>query len=221
MKAMILAAGRGERLRPLTDNTPKPLLKVGEQSLIEYHLYKLAQAGIKEVIINTAWLGQQIQQTLGNGEKYNLNIVYSDEGEQALETAGGIIKALPLLGDEPFLIINGDIFTDYDFNQLVQLKITSEAHLVMVENPEHNNKGDFTLNNDWLKNTGEPSYTYSGLGLYTKQFFAGYPEGITALAPILKEKIEQQKVSGELYKKAWTDVGTIERLQQLNEQPNT
>ncbi len=218
MKAMILAAGRGERLRPLTDSTPKPLLKVGEKSLIEYHLYKLAQTGIKEVIINTAWLGKQIQQTLGNGEKYNLSLQYSDEGEQALETAGGIIKALPLLGDEPFIIINGDIFTDYDFNQLTKLKLDSEAHLVMVENPDHNHKGDFALDNGRLKNTGESLYTYSGIGIYTKQFFAGYPEGVTALAPILIKKIEQQKVSGELYKKAWTDVGTIERLQQLNDQ---
>jgi len=218
---MILAAGRGERLRPLTDSTPKPLLKVGEKSLIEYHLYKLAQADIKDVIINTAWLGQQIQQSLGNGEKYNLNIHYSDEGDQALETAGGIIKALPLLGDEPFLIINGDIFTDYNFKQLTKLELQGEAHLVMVENPDHNKQGDFALKNNWLENSGEPLYTYSGIGIYTKQFFAGYPEGVTALAPILKEKIARKKVSGELHKTAWTDVGTKERLQQLNDQPNS
>ena len=221
MKAMILAAGRGERLRPLTDSTPKPLLKVGEKSLVEYHLYKLAQAGINEVVINIAWLGQQIQQTLDSGEKYGLSIHYSDEGDQALETAGGIIKALPLLGDEPFLIINGDIFTDYDFKQLTKLKLDGEAHLVMVENPDHNHKGDFALENNWLKNFGESLYTYSGIGIYTKQFFAGTPEGVAALAPILKEKIAQQKISGELYQKAWTDVGTIERLQQLNEQENS
>lgn len=216
MKAMILAAGRGERLRPLTDSTPKPLLKVGEKSLIEYHLEKLARADFKEVVINTAWLGEKIQQALGSGEKYGLNIFYSDEGDQALETAGGIIKALPLLGDEAFLIINGDIFTDYDFNKLQTLKIKSEAHLIMVENPEHNVKGDFALSNGYLENSGESLYTYSGIGIYTKQFFAGYPEGIRALAPILKEKIAAQKVSGELFKKAWADVGTIERLQQLN-----
>ncbi len=218
MKAMILAAGRGERLRPLTDSTPKPLLKVGEKSLIEYHLYKLAQAGINEVVINIAWLGQQIQQTLGSGEKYGLSIHYSDEGNQALETAGGIIKALPLLGDEPFIIINSDVFTDYDFKQLVNLKLDGEAHLVMVENPDHNHKGDFALKDNWLKNSGDSLYTYSGIGIYTKQFFAGTPEGVAALAPILKEKIDQKKVSGELYQKAWTDVGTIERLQQLNDQ---
>lgn len=218
MKAMILAAGRGERLRPLTDSTPKPLLKVGEKSLIEYHLYKLAQAGIKEVIINIAWLGQQIRDTLGNGEYYNLIIHYSDEGEQALETAGGIIKALHLLGDKPFLVINGDIFTDYDFEQLLNFKLKGEAHLVMVENPEHNDKGDFALKNGWLQSSGEPLYTYSGIGIYTKQFFAGYPEGVTALAPILKEKMTKQKVSGELYNNTWIDVGTKERLQQLNDQ---
>lgn len=220
MKAMILAAGRGERLRPLTDSTPKPLLKIGEKSLIEYHLYKLAQIGISKVIINTAWLGDQIQQTIGDGKKYGLNIYYSDEGNQALETAGGIVKALPLLGDEPFLIINADIFTDYDFKKLLDLKASSEAHLVMVENPDHNHKGDFALEDGWLKNKGETLYTYTGIGIYCKAFFAGIPEGVAALAPILKEKIEQQKVSGELYTGAWTDVGTIERLQQLNDQLN-
>lgn len=218
MKAMILAAGRGERLRPLTDSTPKPLLKVGRQSLIEYHLHKLAQAGIKEVVINVAWLGGQIQQALGSGEKYGLNIHYSDEGTQALETAGGIIKALPLLGNEPFLIINGDIFTDYDFSKLVQTDIAGETHLVMVDNPDHNHKGDFALENGWLKNSGEPLYTYSGIGIYSPEFFAGIAAGVVALAPILKEKIAQQKVSGELFTGSWTDVGTAERLQQLNDQ---
>ena len=221
MKAMILAAGRGERLRPLTDSTPKPLLKVGEKSLIEHHLDKLAEAGIKEVIINIAWLGEKIQQALGDGKKYGLRIFYSDEGEQALETAGGIIKALPLLGDEPFLIINGDIFTDYDFKRLINFKLNSEAHLVMVENPEHNTKGDFALTDGWLGNSGDIQYTYSGIGIYTKTFFAGCAEGIRALAPILKEKIAQKKVSGELFKNSWTDVGTIERLQALNNQANS
>ena len=221
MRAMILAAGRGERLRPLTDHTPKPLLKTGKHSLIEHHLYKLAQSGIHDIVINTAWLGEKIRQTLGNGEKYNLNIHYSDEGNQALETAGGIIKALPLLNDEPFLIINGDIFTDYDFKQLIELKIKCEAHLVMVENPDHNHKGDFALENGYLKNTGDTLYTYSGIGIYTPQFFSGYAEGIRALAPILKEKMAQHKVSGELYKGEWTDVGTAERLQQLYNQLNS
>ncbi|MDA3869377.1 MAG: nucleotidyltransferase family protein [Gammaproteobacteria bacterium] len=216
MKAMILAAGRGERLRPLTDHTPKPLLKVGAHSLIEHHLYKLKRAGIDDVIINIAWLGEQIQQSLGNGEKFGLNIHYSDEGAQALETAGGIIKALPLLG-ESFLIINGDIYTDYDFEKLTHLELNSEAHLVMVENPDHNSSGDFALENGYLQNNGQPLYTYSGIGVYSQPFFADYPEGVAALAPILKEKIARQKVSGELYQNAWTDVGTIERLQQLND----
>lgn len=218
MKAMILAAGRGERLRPLTDTTPKPLLKIGPHSLIEYHIYKLEQAGIKEIIINVAWLREKIKKTLGDGKKYNLNIYYSDEGDHALETAGGIIKALPLLGEDPFLVINGDIFTDYDFKNLVNLELNTEAHLVMVENPDHNIKGDFSLEQDHLKIAGDTLYTYSGIGKYTRQFFAGYQEGSLALAPILKEKIAQMKVSGELYKNAWTDVGTLERLQQLNDQ---
>jgi MurNAc alpha-1-phosphate uridylyltransferase len=216
MKAMILAAGRGERLRPLTDTTPKPLLKAGPRSLIEHHLFHLAEKGINDVVINIAWLGAQIKEALGKGEKYNLNITYSDEGEQALETAGGIIKALPLLGDEPFLIVNGDIWSDFDLSTIGNNKMQGEAHLVLVDNPDHNNNGDFALKDGYLQNTGDPMYTYSGIGIYTKQFFEGMPPGKTPLAPILREKIKQHKVTGEIYKGLWTDVGTIERLQTLN-----
>ena len=142
MKAMILAAGRGERLRPLTDTTPKPLIKVAGKLLIEYHIYNLAKAGITEIIINTAWLADKIHDELGDGSKYNVSIQYSDEGE-ALETAGGIIKALPLLGNEPFLVVNGDIWCDYDFTKLPELEESKQAHLILIDNPEHNLKGDF------------------------------------------------------------------------------
>lgn len=221
MKAMILAAGRGERLRPLTDTTPKPLLPVGDKCLIEYHLQKLAEAGIKQVVINIAWLGEQIREKLGNGEKYELTISYSDEGEQALETAGGIIKALPLLGDEAFLVVNGDIWCDYDFSQLLSKAIHTQAHLVLVNNPDHNHAGDFALEQGLLKNTGDTMHTYSGIGIYTPAFFDGLKAGIQPLAPLLREKIENHLVSGELYHGQWTDVGTVERLQILNNTVNS
>lgn len=221
MKAMILAAGRGERLRPLTDTTPKPLLPVGDKCLIEHHLQKLAEAGIKEVIINTAWLGQQIHKKLGTGKKYGLAISYSDEGEQALETAGGIIKALPLLGDEAFLVVNGDIWCDFNFSKLVNKKIHTLAHLVLVDNPDHNHKGDFALEQGLLKNTGDSMHTYSGMGIYTPAFFDGLKAGIQPLAPLLREKIENRLVSGELHDGQWTDVGTAERLQILNNTVNS
>ncbi len=217
MKAMILAAGRGERLRPLTDTMPKPLLKAGSKSLIEHHLFNLADNGISDVVINIAWLGQLIKETLGTGEKYNLHISYSDEGEQALETAGGIIKALPLLGNDPFLVINGDIWSDFDLGVLTSKKIQSQAHLVLVKNPEHNKNGDFALNNGYLENTGEPMHTYSGIGIYSQQFFDGLPTGRTPLAPIIREKSKQHQVTGIIHDGLWTDAGTLERLQILND----
>ena len=216
MKAMILAAGRGERLRPLTDTIPKPLLPAGDKCLIEHHLHNLSQAGINDVVINTAWLGEQIREKLGEGKKYGVSISYSDEGEQALETAGGIIKALPLLGDEAFLVVNGDIWCDYDFSQLATRKIHTQAHLILVDNPDHNHSGDFALEHGLLKNAGEPMYTYSGIGVYTPAFFDGTKAGILPLAPMLREKIENRLVSGDLHDGRWTDVGTLERLQTLN-----
>ena len=160
MKAMILAAGRGERLRPLTDETPKPLIKVAGRSLIEYHIDNLAKAGIRDIIINTAWLADRIHQQLGDGSEYGVAIQYSDEGK-ALETAGGIINALPLLGDDPFLVVNGDIWCDFDFTSIPELSPQVQAHLVLVENPDHNHKGDFSLKHGMIKNTGEYMYTLS------------------------------------------------------------
>lgn len=215
MKAMILAAGRGERLRPLTDTTPKPLLQIGDRRLIEYHLDALARAGIVDVVINTAWLGDQIRQCLGSGDRYGLSIQYSDEGEQALETAGGIIRALPLLGDAAFIVVNGDIHCDYDFSRLLNLDVDSEAHLVLVDNPAHHPDGDFALENGQLRNSGAGMLTYSGIGLYTAELFRGLETGVLPLAPILRQKIEHNRISGERHAGHWTDVGTLDRLQTL------
>ena len=217
MKAMILAAGRGERLRPLTDETPKPLIKVAGKSLIEYHLLNLARAGFREIVINTAWLAEKIHQQLGSGEDYGVSIQYSDEGE-ALETAGGIINALPLLGDEPFLVVNGDIWCDFDFSTLPGLNSSIQAHLILVNNPEHNEKGDFALENDLVRNSGMPMYTYSGIGIYDPDFFADQKPGSAPLAPIIRKKSKDSLVSGRFYDGAWTDVGSIERLQELEKQ---
>ena len=214
MKAMILAAGRGKRLRPLTDETPKPLIKVAGKSLIEYHLENLAHAGIKDIVINTAWLAEKIHDQLGDGARYGVTIRYSDEGT-ALETAGGIIKALPLLGDDPFVVVNGDIWCDYDFSRLPELEPSKQAHLLLVDNPDHNPAGDFALENGLIRNTGSPMYTFSGIGIYTPAFFADQPEGALPLAPIIRSKSENDMVSGEYHPGRWTDVGTIERLDEL------
>jgi len=215
MKAMILAAGRGERLRPHTDITPKPLIQVGKHRLIEYHLLNLAKAGIEDIVINISWLADQIRETLGDGSNYSLNIIYSDEGDEALETAGGIINAIPRLGDGPFIVINGDIWCDYDLSRLINSRTEHQAHLVLVNNPEHNKEGDFAIEQGLIKNTGDNKLTYSGIGLYTREFFADTDPGKKALAPILRKKSALNKVSGEHYNGRWVDIGTIERLAQL------
>lgn len=217
MKAMILAAGRGERLRPLTDKIPKPLIKVAGKSLIEYHLQNLSAAGFREIVINTAWLAEKIHQQLGDGSDYGVKIQYSDEGK-ALETAGGIINALPLLGSEPFLVVNGDIWCDFDFSALPELKAGLQAHLVLVNNPVHNREGDFALDGDLIKNTGKPMYTFSGIGIYSAAFFAEQKTGALPLAPIIRSKCEQDLVSGQHYIGEWTDAGSLERLQELETQ---
>jgi len=219
MKAMILAAGRGERLRPLTDETPKPLIEVAGKALIEYHLSNLAAAGFKEIIINTAWLAEKIHHQLGNGERYGVSIQYSDE-ETALETAGGIINALPLLGDDPFLVVNGDIWCDFDFTTLPKLNDSAQAHLVLVNNPVHNKDGDFALQDKLIKNTGDSMHTYSGIGIYSSDFFSSQSSGSVPLAPIIRNKCNDGLVSGQFYNGSWTDVGTLERLQELESQLN-
>jgi MurNAc alpha-1-phosphate uridylyltransferase len=214
MKAMILAAGRGERMRPLTETTPKPLLRVGGQCLIEYHLRALARAGVHDIVINHSWLGQQIVDYLGNGRRYGVAIVYSDESEAPLETAGGIIQALPVLDSEPFILVNGDIWTDYDFTRLPQT-LNNKAHLVLVDNPGHHPVGDFSLQSHILKNNGD-KLTYSGIGVYSPALFAGLATGVRPLAPLLRAAIAQGEISGEWYRGQWWDIGTPARLQQLD-----
>jgi len=220
MKAMILAAGRGERLRPLTDKTPKPLLQVGELRLIEYHLLALKQAGIEDIVINLAWLGDQIESYLGDGSRYGVQTVYSYETEQALETGGGIYKALPLLKDEsdtdaPFIVTNADIWTDYAYQNLPE-KLNTLAHLVMVDNPSQHPDGDFSLDEGLLSAAGEQHLTFSGIGLYSPALFAETTEAIFPLAPLLRTAMGEGLVSGEHYQGQWFDIGTPERLQSLD-----
>lgn len=213
MKAMILAAGRGERMRPLTDHTPKPLLHIGSHRLIEYHLKHLAAAGFKNIVINIAWLGSQIRDTLGDGSAYGVSIAYSDEGDSALETGGGIFRALPLLGDEPFLVVNGDIWTDFPFHTLQNYIPQGLAHLVLVKNPPQHPGGDFYLRDNKLVVTGDNKFTFSGIGVYKKEFFAAKNGGAFPLAPMIRQFTNQALISAELYSGEWDDIGTLERLQ--------
>ena len=219
MKAMILAAGKGERMRPLTLTTPKPLIPVNGIPLIVYHIKALAKAGVKEIVINHAWLGQQIEDYLGTGELFGVSIKYSDEGEP-LETGGGISKALPLLGNEPFIIVNGDIFCDYPFERLKH-SINTLAHLVLVNNPTHVANGDFGLTDQCLViNEAAQKYTYSGISIISPALFAHCTEKTFKLAPLLREAMDKQQVTGELFMGSWTDVGTIERLQEVEKSLN-
>jgi N-acetyl-alpha-D-muramate 1-phosphate uridylyltransferase len=215
MRAMILAAGRGERLRPLTDRTPKPLINVRGKPLIEWHLEKLVRAGVRDIVINLSWLGAQIRESLGDGKRWNARIDYSEEGAIPLETGGGIFRALPLLGPEPFFLVNGDVFTNLDYPQLV-LPANALAHLVLVPNPAHHTKGDFGLLNGQVVDGPEPRYTYSGIGVYHPELFAGCSDGRFPLVPLLRKAMSSQQVTGEFYDGLWTDVGTVERLHLLN-----
>lgn len=212
MKAMILAAGKGERMRPLTLHTPKPLVRAAGVPLIEYHIHALATAGITELVINHAWLGQQIEDYLGDGSRFGVQISYSAEGEP-LETGGGIHRALPLLGDEPFLVVNGDVFTDYDFS-LLNRPISGLAHLVLVSNPAHHLKGDFRLTQGQVEDAvaDHASLTYSGIAVLSPQLFAECQPGAFKLAPLLRDAMAQGLVSGEHFAGHWIDVGTHERL---------
>ena len=274
MKAMILAAGRGERMRPLTDHTPKPLLRAGGRRLIEYHIEALVAAGIREIVINHAHLGSQIEESLGDGARYGAQINYSadtPEGD-ALETGGGIFKALPLLGDAPFVVVNGDIWTDYPYAELFKtplsqtvdtnhshpaipalpatcmdvavsreagcreqpsaaLMLPCMAHLVLVDNPRHHPKGDFVLRvgDDSSKSSGanmchvhdpvpgESTLTFSGIGVYRPELFAGCTPGKFQLAPLLRKAMRQHAVTGVYYTGQWMDIGTPQRLQELDQ----
>lgn len=218
MKAMILAAGRGSRMRPLTDSTPKPLLKVGGKSLIIWHIESLKKAGFEEIVINIAWLGDQIPQALGDGSRFGIKLIYSDEQhEGALETAGGIIKALPLLGDDPFLVVNGDVWSDYPYSNINPLQNDDVAHLVLTNNPKQHPEGDFSLNENRVAKNRDEKFTFTGIAYYHPKMFKNLPQGKLALLPLFIEKITEQKVSGELHLGDWRDIGTPERLQELDD----
>ena len=212
MRAMILAAGKGERMRPLTLTTPKPLIPVAGVPLIEYHLGALARAGFTEVVINHAWLGEKIEAHVGNGERFGLQVTYSRE-TQPLETGGGIFQALKYLGDEPFVVVNGDIWTDYDFSAL-RRPLAGLAHLVLVPNPEHHPEGDFLLKDGQvqLPSTSVDTLTYSGIAVLHPQLFADSAAGAFKLAPLLRFAMRDGDVSGEQFDGHWIDVGTPERL---------
>jgi MurNAc alpha-1-phosphate uridylyltransferase len=204
-------------MRPLTDTTPKPLLKAGGQPLIQFHLEALARAGFEEVIINIAYRGDLIQNALGDGSSYGLRLSYSDEGPTALETGGGILQALPLLGPEPFLVLNGDIWTHYPLSQKNPAP-ADLAHLVLVDNPTHHARGDFHLSNGRVRLDGVPMLTFSGIGYYRPELFEDCRAGRFPLAPLLRQAINANRVSGEHYCGDWSDVGTPERLAWLDGQ---
>jgi len=215
MNAMILAAGRGERMRPLTDTCPKPLLSVGGSPLIDYHLAALAAAGFARVVVNLAWQGQRLREHIGKGARQGVEVRFSDEGDHALETAGGIAHALPLLGPEPFVAINGDIYTDFPLQQLT-LKAGDQAHLVLVDNPDHHRGGDFGLVGDRVCTGGGSRLTYAGVGVFHPALFADLAPGPARLAPLLQAAANAGALGGQHYRGRWYDVGTPERLRALD-----
>ena len=216
MHVMLLAAGRGERMMPLTRNTPKPLLAVAGKRLIEHQITRLVNQGYHDFVINLGYLGEQIKQQLGDGSNYNCVIEYSDEGEQILETGGGIKKALCLLQGPEFLVVNTDIWTDFDFSSLPE-NISSDAHLLLVPNPVHNDKGDFSLENGFLKNAGPLSYTYSGIGIFTRRFFTNSATGRFPLAPLIRSAADKNQVTAQIHEGLWFDIGTPDRLDTLKQ----
>ncbi|MFM5616093.1 N-acetylmuramate alpha-1-phosphate uridylyltransferase MurU [Aeromonas veronii] len=219
MKAMILAAGRGERMRPLTDLLPKPLLAVGGKPLIVHHIEKLKAAGVTELVINHAWLGHKLVESIGDGRALGVTIQWSAE-ESALETAGGIVQALPLLGSEPFLVINGDTWLDLDYHTLVSQPLGDDlAHLWLVPNPPQHPSGDFALQEGRVVDT--PAFTFSGVGLYDPAAFAGLAGGARKLAPLLRDWMAQGRVGGSLLAGEWRDIGTVDRLRELDDQLQT
>lgn len=207
---MILAAGRGERLRPLTDYCPKPLVEANGKGLIEYHIEKLAAAGFKDIVINVAWLGDLIMDFLGNGKRFGVKITYSNEGASALETAGGISKALSKLGKQPFLLVNADVWTDFDFSTLPKNIGDKDAHIVMVNNPEHNPNGDFLF-----PELTEEQLTYSGIGIYHPKMFAGINGKKASLGPLLRQSIKKDRITAQHFQANWFDIGTPARLNSL------
>lgn len=216
MKAIVLAAGRGERMRPLTDNTPKPLLLVGGKPLIVHHLEALERAGVRDVVINLSWLGGHIREAIGDGARYGVRITYSDEGPVALETGGGIFRALPALGDDAFIVISADIWTDYPLASL-QLAAQDMAHFVLAPNPPFHPRGDFGLRGDRATDA-DPRHTYANIGVFRPEFFAGAPGGRFPLAPLMFDWIHRGKVSAELYRGRWHNLGTPAQLAELERQ---
>jgi MurNAc alpha-1-phosphate uridylyltransferase len=217
---MILAAGRGERMRPLTDKMPKSMLEANGKPLIQYHVENLVRAGIVDIVINHALFGEQIEAYLSDGKALGASITYSAEGDQPQETAGGIVKALPLLGDKPFVTVNSDIWTDFPFQDLLcesdDLSDYS-VHLILVDNPEHNPEGDFALSDGKVINQGEPMLTFSGISKFTPKFFKDCSSGSAPLAPILRKAASQGRVTGSHYQGQWQDIGTPDRLSDLRE----
>ncbi|MBT8098856.1 MAG: nucleotidyltransferase family protein [Gammaproteobacteria bacterium] len=216
MIAMLLAAGRGERLRPLTETTPKALVEVNGESLLERHLHALQRDGVHTVVINLGWLGEQIAERVGSGADYGLRVIYSPEGDDILETGGGIHRALAMLGNDPFLVVNADIHTDMRFD-LPALADTTLGHLVLVETPAHKPAGDFDLVDNRVQNGNSPTYTFSGVACYRRELFDDCQPGRFPLAPLLREAADAGRLAGSLFNGHWADVGTPERLRQLQE----
>jgi MurNAc alpha-1-phosphate uridylyltransferase len=213
---MLLAAGRGERLRPLTDTRPKPLAEIAGKPLIGYHLEALARAQIHEVVINLSWLGSMIRAELGDGGRYGVRITYSEEGPVPLETGGGIHRALPLLGPGPFLVVNADVWTDMDFSRVLTLEADAEARLLLAPNPPHHPRGDFGLEGDFVVQRESERFTYTGIGVYRPQLFAGCAPGKFPLLPLLQRAIQARRLRGELYRGEWLDIGSPDRLAWLD-----
>lgn len=217
MQALILAAGKGERMRPLTLVKPKPLLEVCGTTLIEHHIINLKNAGITDIVITVSWLAQQIMKKLGNGNQYGVKIRYSFEGDEPLETGGGIHKALILLKKAPFLVVNGDIKTDIDFT-CIKPQPDKLAHLILVKNPNHNLGGDFSLDHDNLLScqNSQMKKTYSGIGIFHPRLFESCQAGTFSVVPLLKNAMKDSLITGQLYRGKWDDIGTISRLTAIN-----
>lgn len=214
MRAMILAAGRGERMRPLTDDMPKPLLPAAGKPLLQYHVEALARAGFTELVINHAHFGHKIEAYFADGSDFGVKIRYSAEGDAPLETGGGIRQALNLLGEAPFLVVNGDIWTDFPLDTLPKA-LPGQAHLVLVPNPAHHPDGDFALEGGQVASKGQPKYTFSGIGIYHPLLFASIRERVFPLAPVLRKAMENRRVTGELHTGRWFDIGVPARLAAL------
>jgi N-acetyl-alpha-D-muramate 1-phosphate uridylyltransferase len=216
MRVMLLAAGRGERLRPITDTLPKPLVEVAGKPLIVRHLEALARAQLREVVINLSWLGEKIRAVLGDGDRYGVRIAYSEEGPVPLEAGGGIHRALPLLGSGAFLVVNSDIWTDMDFSRIPPLNDDADARLMLAPNPPHHPRGDFGLERDFVVERETDRFTYTGVGVYRPTLFEGCAPGKFPLLPLLKRAIAARRLRGEVYRGEWLDIGSPDRLASLD-----